>query len=117
MYMLPNEGFGETNRVIWMYREDIFKKNGLNPPSNYDELITVGKKLKELYPNSYPFSFRSGANLGILNFATAQFGTMNGLFQDEKTGKVRYGPIENEYKKMIEFFQRMQKKGLCLQTG
>lgn len=112
MYMLPNEGFGETNRVIWMYREDIFKKHGLNPPANYDELITVGKKLKELYPNSYPFSFRSGANLGILNFSTAQFGTMNGLFQDEKTGKVRYGPIENEYKKMIEFFQRMQKEGL-----
>ncbi|WJH34440.1 extracellular solute-binding protein [Paenibacillus sp. CC-CFT747] len=112
MYMLPNQGFGETNRVIWMYREDIFKKHGIKPPENYDELITVGKKLKELYPGSYPFSFRSGPNLTILNFATAQFGTYNGFFLDEKTGKLRYGPTENEYKKMVEYFHTMHKEGL-----
>lgn len=112
MYMLPNEGFGETNRVIWMYRDDIFKKHGLKPPQTYDELITVGKKLKELYPGSYPFSFRSGANLGILNFASAQFGTTNGIFQDPKTGKARYGPTEDGYKKMVEFFHIMHKEGL-----
>ncbi|MNI02639.1 Lipoprotein LipO precursor [compost metagenome] len=112
MYMLPNEGFGETNRVIWMYREDIFKKHNLKAPENYDELIAVGRKLKELYPKSYPFSFRSGANLVILNFASAQFGGTNGIFQDPKTGKARYGPTEDGYKKMVGYFQVMHKEGL-----
>ncbi|MDF2657828.1 MAG: transporter substrate-binding protein [Paenibacillus sp.] len=112
MYMLPNEGFGETNRSIWMYREDVFKKHGLAAPTNYDELITVAKKLKELYPGSYPFSFRSGSNLGILGFTAAQFGTHNTFFLDEKTGKARYGPTEDSFKKMIEFFHRMHKEGL-----
>lgn len=42
----------------------------------------------------------------------AQFGTTNGIFRDAKTGKVRYGPIEDGYKKMIEYFHRMYKDGL-----
>ena len=112
MYMLPNEGFGETNRVIWMYREDIFKKHGLEIPGTYDELIEVSKKLKELYPESYPFSFRSGSNLQILNFTTAQFGLKNFIFQDPNTGEARYGPTEDGYKEMVGYLQVMNKEGL-----
>ncbi|SDE40338.1 putative aldouronate transport system substrate-binding protein [Paenibacillus sp. UNCCL117] len=112
MYMLPNEGFGETNRLIWMYREDVFKKHNLNPPSNYEELIEVSKKLKELYPGSYPFSFRTGPRLAILDYASAQFGTHSGFFLDEKTGKLRYGPTEDGYKKMVEMFHRFHKEGI-----
>lgn len=112
MYMLPNEGFGETNRIIWMYRQDIFDKHGLKPPTTYEEFITVGKKLKELYPNSFPFAFRTGPSLTIMNYTSAQFGTTNTFFLDEKTKKVRYGPIEDDFKKMVEFFHRMNKEGL-----
>ncbi|MFD1906730.1 hypothetical protein ACFTAO_22460 [Paenibacillus rhizoplanae] len=35
MYMFPNQGFGETNRMIWMYRQDVFlrrKASRLRPP-------------------------------------------------------------------------------------
>src|SRR5690606_24025725 len=51
MYMFPNQGFGETNRIIWLYRDDIFRKHNLQIPNTYDELYDVLKKLKELYPD------------------------------------------------------------------
>lgn len=109
MYMLPNQGFGETNRIIWMYRKDIFDKHGLETPKNYEELIAVGKQLKALYPDSYPFAFRSGANLEILTFASAQFDTHNDFYLHE-SGEVRYGPIEDNYRLMVEMFRRMSEE-------
>lgn len=112
MYMLPNEGFGETNRIIWMYREDIFKKHGLESPKTYEELVEVGRELKSLYPDSYPFAFRSGSNLEILRFTSPQFGTHNSFFLDEETGEVRYGPIEEEFKKLVETFHTLYKEGI-----
>lgn len=38
----------------WAYRKDIFEKHALQAPTTYEELYDVAKKLKELYPESYP---------------------------------------------------------------
>ncbi|MEI0736314.1 hypothetical protein VQ056_05980 [Paenibacillus sp. JTLBN-2024] len=46
--------------MIWLYREDVFKKHNLAVPKTYEELHQVLKKLKELYPESYPLSMRFG---------------------------------------------------------
>ena len=68
MYMAPNEGIGETNRMLWLYRKDIFDALGLETPENWDELYTVLTALKEAYPDSYPLGFRNGTDK-IRNFA------------------------------------------------
>lgn len=114
MYMFPNEGFGETNRMNWLYREDIFKKNGLTPPSNYDELYTVLKKLKEQYPDSYPLSFRMGKvlNDSMTKILTPAFNTNELYYYDDATNQVKYGPIEDGYKKMVEYLNKFSKEGL-----
>ena len=112
MYMFPNQGFGETNRMIWLYREDIFKKHNLTIPKTYDELYTVLKKLKEIYPDSYPFTFRFGPNLGILLNLSPNFATDPGFYYDENTKEVRYGPIEDNYKTMISWLNKFYKEGL-----
>jgi len=57
-YNFHNTGIGETNRQGWMYREDIFENHNLAVPTTSEELYDVLKKLKELYPQSYPFIFR-----------------------------------------------------------
>lgn len=108
MYMLPNEGFGQTNRIIWMYREDIFNKHNLTPPTTYDELIEVSGQLKALYPDSYPLAFRQ--TLGFLRFASAQFDTYHTFF--EEGGEVRYGPVEDQFKTMITYFNKMYTEGV-----
>ncbi|WP_409344461.1 extracellular solute-binding protein [Paenibacillus sp. MBLB4367] len=110
MYMFPNEGFGEANRMIWMYREDVFKKHDLKAPTTFDELYTVLKKLKELYPKSYPFSFRIGNNLLLLKALSAQFQTNEGFYQ--VGGDVKYGPTEPNYKTMLEYLNKFYKEGL-----
>ncbi|MCU6792161.1 extracellular solute-binding protein [Paenibacillus sp. WQ 127069] len=114
MYVTPNEGFGETNRTIWMYREDILKKNGLTAPNNYEELYETAKKLKQLYPDSYPFVFRvsNSSKLQILKYMSANFDTYDDYFYDNKTKQVRYGPTEDNYKKMIEYMVKFAKEGL-----
>ena len=45
-----------SNLKAWMYRKDIFDQHGLEIPSTYDELYDVAKRLKDLYPDSYPIS-------------------------------------------------------------
>lgn len=113
MYMFPNQGFGETNRMIWLYREDIFKKHGLTQPKTYDELYQVLKKLKEAYPDSYPLSLRFGqipdemyANM------TTNYGTAADAYYDFDKKEWRYGPIEDNYKAMVAMWDKFYKEGL-----
>lgn len=72
MYHLPCPQTGFATNVGWLYRKDIFDKHGMTFPTNQDELMATLRKLKELYPNSYPFVLRglNGANLGgLMNMA------------------------------------------------
>lgn len=56
------------------YRVDIFNKHGLKPPANPDEVYAVLKKLKELYPDSIPWSERG------MGFYASVFNTMFGVY-------------------------------------
>lgn len=112
LYVFPNEGIGETNRMIWMYREDIFKQHNLQPPTTYDELYEVLKKLKELYPNSYPFTFRTGNNLEIMLNLTPAFSTNEGYYVDQSSKEVKYGPVEDNYKNVIGYLNKFYQEGL-----
>lgn len=111
LYEFPNDqNFGLGDRIIWMYRDDVFKKNGLNVPQTYDELYDVLKKLKQLYPDSYPFSTRAG--LDTLSRMAPQFNTFNDTYYDFDRKEWRYGPIEDNYKKLIAFMNKLYKEGL-----
>jgi putative aldouronate transport system substrate-binding protein len=110
MYKFPNEGFGETNRMIWLVRDDVFKQHGLTAPKTYDELYTVLKKLKELYPNSYPLAFRSGASLTMMKNLSANFSTNEGYYYENN--ELKYGPISDNYKKIVEYLNKFYKEGL-----
>lgn len=114
MYIFPNQGIGETNRMHWLYREDIFKKLGLSQPQTWDELYAALKKIKEAYPSSYPFSWRAGTDSAILylrNFAPA-FQTGWDYYYDFDKKEWRYGPTEDNFKKMIVYLNKFYKEGL-----
>lgn len=110
IYYVLHNGAGLTNYMINFYREDIFEKHNLQPPTTWDELYEVSKELKALYPDSYPFNYRHGLD-NLLNFGPA-FGTFPGYFPDPETGKGRYGPIEDEFKLIIEYLHKFYKEGL-----
>lgn len=104
LYLAPTIGIGETNRVTWMYREDVFRKHGIAAPRSFDELYGALKRLKELYPDSYPFTFRSG--IGITSMIGPNFGTAGDAYYDFGERKWKYGPVEDKYRRMIEFLHR-----------
>lgn len=113
MYMFPNQGFGETNRMIWMYRQDIFEKEGIQPPATYEELYTALKTLKAKYPDSYPLSIRYGQIPDEMNAnMTVNYGTGEGAYYDSDSKEWRYGPIEENYKEMIGMWKSFYDEGL-----
>lgn len=110
MFMFPNEGFGQGERIGWLYREDVFKKHNLALPDSYDELYETLKKLKTLYPDSYPFVTRGA--FGTISRMAPQFETYNDVYYDFDKKEWRYGPTEENYKKLVQFLNKLYKEGL-----
>ncbi|GGD85844.1 extracellular solute-binding protein [Paenibacillus nasutitermitis] len=110
LYMFPSEGLGVTNAMMYLYRKDIFDQNQLSEPKTWDELHTVLKKLKEKYPESYPLSFRNGLDK-ILNIAPS-FETGSKYYYDFEKKEWRYAPVEDNYKKIVEYLHTFLKEGL-----
>ncbi|MFD0673050.1 extracellular solute-binding protein [Cohnella sp. GCM10027633] len=101
IYSIINDGAGESSQMVWFYREDIFKKHGLTPPTTWDELYETSMKLKELYPDSYPFLFRHG--LSTLDTFGPSFGIYPEFYQDpQDPTKMKYGLQDPNAKTMVE---------------
>lgn len=111
IYSILNDGAGESNQMVWFYRDDIFQKHGLTPPTTWDELYTTAKKLKELYPDSYPFMFRHG--LQTLDTFGPTFGIYPEFYPDpQNPSKLKYGLQEPGAKAMVEYLNKFLKDGL-----
>ncbi len=113
MYSAPSYGTQRvTNLRTWLYRKDIFEKHNLKTPETYDELYQVAKKLKEIYPNSYPICFRSG--IGKFEDITPawknNFSYMP--YYDYETKEWKMGAQDPIMKEMVEFFIKLAKDGL-----
>ena len=113
IYSAPSYGTQTVNNLrTWMYRKDIFEKNNLQVPTTTDELYQVAKKLKELYPESYPICFRTG--LGKLEEwgpSWQPYFTQNPYYDyDDETWKV--GAAQPVMKDMVEFFLKLKNEDL-----
>ena len=97
IYYAPIYGMERaTNIRGWLYREDIFKKHNLEAPETLDDLYTVSKKLKELYPDSYPFCMRSGfSNINVIG-SSWKPNFRYGVYYDFENEKWSYGARESE---------------------
>ena len=113
VYHPPVYGTQEAmNFRTWMYRKDVFEKHGLLVPTNLEELYTVCKKLKELYPNSYPLCLRSGlGQIDIIGSTWANDFHM-GVYYDFKEDEWKYGGATETMREIVEFFKTMRDEGL-----
>ncbi|MDF2648152.1 MAG: transporter substrate-binding protein, partial [Paenibacillus sp.] len=112
MYMFPHYGFGDDNRKSWMYRKDIFDKNAIKPPGTWEEMYQAAKKLKQLYPDSYPFVFRNGIN--ALADMAPSFGTNLDFYYDDNSKEWKYGPLDDGFKELITMLSMFYKEGLIV---
>lgn len=96
------------NLQVWMYREDIFNKHGLNPPKTLDEMYEVGLKLKEIYPDSYPVCLRQG--FGKINTMGPQFKPYfrYNLHYDFPNQRWSYGACEPVMLDMVKYLIKLR---------
>ncbi|WP_339166068.1 extracellular solute-binding protein [Paenibacillus sp. FSL R5-0341] len=116
-YVLPG-----LHEEVWpdytlLVRTDVFEENNIAIPTTWDELYDAAKKLKEIYPDSIPFSDRFQFN-STLNIAATGFGTKggwgfgNGLTYKEDQDQFVYTATTPEYKEMLTYFNKLVSEGL-----
>lgn len=113
VYYTPNYGMERsTNIRAWLYRKDIFDKHGLETPETIEDLYTISKKLKEIYPDSYPFCIRAGLNTlnGIGSSWKPNF--RYGVYYDFDNEKFSYGTTEDTMLEIVIFLKKMVEEGL-----
>lgn len=104
LYSFAVKGQGAGNRINWIYRKDIFEKNNLTPPKTPDELYAVAKKLKDLYPDSYPITSRK---VGGIDYYCTSWGPQDYTYYDFDKKVFKFGPIQPEYKTFLEFYNKL----------
>ncbi len=117
IYFTPVYGMERSKNVrAWLYRKDIFDKHGLKTPETIDELYEVCKKLKELYPESYPFCMRSGIiNLTVIG-STWKPNFSYSVYYDYDNEKWCYGTAESDIMlDLVTFFKKMYDEKLIPQ--
>ncbi|TCZ76645.1 extracellular solute-binding protein [Paenibacillus albiflavus] len=96
-----------------MYRKDIFDKNNLKEWTNTEEFYEALKKLKEIYPNSYPMASKTKEHFfRDLAYGWGLGGVSYPASYDEKTKNWRYAPTTPEHKEMLDFMKKLYNEGL-----
>ena len=100
-----------ASNQIWMYRKDIFEKHGLEVPETMEELFDVCVKLKELYPESYPFTMYNYNTLATIG-PQWQAHFQHYVYYDFEKDEWRYGACEETMREMIEYLIRCVDAGI-----
>jgi putative aldouronate transport system substrate-binding protein len=124
-YVLPELHESYIQDYSIAMRTDILKKNNIKVPTTWDELESVLKQLKKLYPNITPFSDRwqLGATLQLAGPAFVKTATgLKGTDADwSPATPLRYNPDKNnfdfypttnEYKTELTYFHKLIAEGL-----
>jgi putative aldouronate transport system substrate-binding protein len=113
VYHFPTYGLHTVNNIrTWLYRKDIFEEHKLEVPQDWNELYAVGKKLKELYPDSYPICNREALNK-LSTFGPQWKPYMqNKFYYDFVNNKWSYGIIEPEFRELFTMYKKFYDEGL-----
>lgn len=115
LYSAPIFLNGDVQHFGWMYREDIFAELNLEAPTNWEEFLDVCAKLKEAYPDSYPFTFRAmtGSMSGLSDLAR-QFGAdarATAPSLDAETGNFYNAWTTDEARNMLKMLRSLIELG------
>ena len=97
-------------------REDLLKENNLKTPETFDELLEVLKKLKEIDPDSVPWTTRKGTT-NLLKTTAYMLGSgydSNGLYYDYDVngGSYVFGPASPNFKAVLTYLNKAYEAGV-----
>lgn len=95
----------------FLYRKDVFDKNGIKPWANTEEFYQALKRLKEIYPESIPFVSKTKSKI-FADFAIS-WGLNGDTVYYNENEKV-WKPIftDTGYKQMLDLLKKMYQEKL-----
>ncbi|TNJ63677.1 extracellular solute-binding protein [Paenibacillus hemerocallicola] len=113
LYSWPIYGLNRDVNHGFLYRKDIFDKHGIKEWTNTDEFYAALKKLKEAYPQSYPYASKTKENI----FKDWAYGWGIGgadypAYYDEKAKTWKQVYTSAEYKAQLDFMKKLYEEGL-----
>ncbi len=94
-----------------IFRDDLFKENGIAEPKTMDELYNALVTLKAKYPDSIPIVLRFGAINLFFTFMYA-YRTDAGIYLNLDELQYKFGPVEENYKKAVADMAKFYKAKL-----
>lgn len=114
VYYTPVHGLERSTNIRgWLYRKDILDKHGLKAPETMDELYEVSKRLKEIYPDSYPFCLRTALrNINVIGSSWKENFHYNAYY-DFNADEWCYGTREDVMYDIVVFLNKMVSEKLA----
>ena len=95
----------------FMYRKDIFDKHGIKMWTNPDEFYAAMKKLKEIYPDSMPYTSKMTDQI-FSRWAPGWGIKAHEPYFDEADNTWKYSDTDPKYKVMLDFMKKLYDEGL-----
>ena len=92
------------------FTETIYSKTQSDAADDIRRTVHRRQKLKELYPDSFLIAVFNGLS-PLVNMAPA-FNTNSSYYYDFEKNEWRYGPTEDNYKKLVEYMNKFYTEGL-----
>jgi len=113
LYNWPVYNFNRDVNFGFMYRKDIFDKHDIKEWTNTEEFLTALRKLKEVYPDSYPYASKTQTEIfSDWSYGWGIGGTSYPASYNESSGKWRFSPTTSEHKEMLDFMKTLFNEGL-----
>lgn len=97
----------------FMYRKDVFDEAGIKEWTNTEEFYEALKKLKEKYPNSYPYASKTKEFIfRDWSYGWGIAGMNYPMYYDESAKLWKFASIQPEHKEMIDFMKKLYNEGL-----
>ncbi|WP_055109271.1 extracellular solute-binding protein [Paenibacillus ihumii] len=96
-----------------MYRKDIFDKHGIPEWTNTEEFYQALKKLKEIYPDSYPMASKTKETIfKDLSYGWGIGGASYPAIYSESDKTWKFAGVQPEHKEMLDFLKKLYNEGL-----
>jgi putative aldouronate transport system substrate-binding protein len=113
MYSWPIYGLQRDVNHGFLYRKDIFDKHGIKEWTNTEEFYNALKKLKEAYPQSYPYASKTKETIfRDWSYGWGLGGTSFPAAYDEKSKNWELAYTQPEFKDMLDFMKKLYNEGL-----
>ena len=110
-FCLLNDTTNVSQGASLVLRYELLEKNGLEMPTTTEELLTAMQTLKEIYPDSQPWTSR-GTTTSLLNRCAFILGSGYNMYFEPETNQWTFGQITDSFPVVLDYLNRAYASGV-----